>query len=272
MIFDQLYVLKAIFLGLMSGYFSGQFGLGGGLITTPGIRLYLKESAAVALGTPLVVIIPATLTASYAYYQNKMIDGKVARAVITSGLIGILAGAMTTTVVDLEIVMMLTAFAILSTGLLFLFRPHSDLLTRSEGTNGAPAEGETDPRLHLKCAVTGAVSGFYSGALGMGGGILIVPFLVYWFRFGIKKAFGTSLIINLGFAAPGAIVHYFLGHVDTATAFWLTLGVIPGAYLGSKIALGLSEVLLRRMFGTFLLLVAAYFLYFEATVVLARAG
>jgi len=65
------------------------------------------------------------------------------------------------------------------------------------------------------------------------------------------------------YALPGSIAHYFLKHVDVKLALLLILGVIPGAYLGSKITIKLRESLVRFLFGLFLLIIALYFAYFE---------
>ncbi|HEY5113838.1 MAG TPA: sulfite exporter TauE/SafE family protein, partial [Coriobacteriia bacterium] len=81
-------------VGLFSGVLSGAFGVGGGLITTPAIRLLLGYPALIAVGTPLPVILPGAVTGAATYWKRGSAD---VRAGITMGLIGSIgsvAGAM----------------------------------------------------------------------------------------------------------------------------------------------------------------------------------
>jgi uncharacterized membrane protein YfcA len=109
----------------------------------------------------------------------------------------------------------------------------------------------------------GAVVGFLTGLLGLGGGYILIPTLTLVFKRDMKTAIGTSLLVIIAYAIPGAATHLYLGHVDVLIALLLAIGVIPGAYFGSKIAIGLPEEVLRRAFGVFLLGVSIYFGVFE---------
>jgi hypothetical protein len=111
--------------------------------------------------------------------------------------------------------------------------------------------------------IIGFICGFFSGFLGLGGGILLIPSLNYIFKKDIRTSFGTSLAIVSVFTVPGTIIHSYLGHVDFLIAFFLAVGVIPGAYAGSKLALILPVRLLRFFFGLLLLTVAAYLAIYE---------
>jgi uncharacterized membrane protein YfcA len=101
--------------------------------------------------------------------------------------------------------------------------------------------------------------GFLSGLLANGGGFLFVPAFVLLFGANVRQAAATSLPCVALLALPGTITHAALGHVDGWLSFQLTLGVIPGTYLGARLSLWLRHVRLRRPFGLFM---AAFGLYY----------
>lgn len=252
-------ILKTIAVGLAAGYLSGQFGIGGGLITTPAIRLVLSSSAAVAIGTPLVVIIPSALTGAFNYYLRGYIHRRLVLILGVSGLIGVLAGAVLTAYFSAHLIMLLTAVIIFLAGIRF-FVPGSE--RRGEKTKPLPdlTDGSVLSKQVLwKALLVGLVSGIFSGFLGLGGGVILIPALVYLFKLKMKQALGTSLICISIFAVPGSIVHFFLRHVDLTLALLLIIGTVPGAYLGSKVALKTPEKVLSFLFGGLLIFLAVYF-------------
>jgi uncharacterized protein len=72
----------------------------------------------------------------------------------------------------------------------------------------------------------------------------------------LRRALGTSLLVIAILVIPGTIVHAILGNIDWAIFVALTIGVVPGARLGARIALGVREGTLRIAVGVFLLVVA----------------
>ncbi len=101
-------------------------------------------------------------------------------------------------------------------------------------------------------ALAGLGAGFVSGLLGVGGGIILVPVLSAVLGMPLKRALGTSLVIITALVVPGTIVHAALGHIDWAIFAVLTVGVVPGARLGARLALGARERALRIAVGLFL--------------------
>ena len=104
----------------------------------------------------------------------------------------------------------------------------------------------------------GLVAGILSGIFGIGGGIVIVPALVYFARMPLITATGTSLAaLLLPVGALGAWEYYKGGHLQPATSLWLALGLLVGVYAGAILAQHASPLLLKRAFSVFLVLVAA---------------
>ncbi len=170
-----------------------------------------------------------------------------------SGVFGVILGSLLTQFTSPHYILLIAAGIILVVGLKFVYYIF-----------GRQASMERNTLLNENWAwLLGALAGVYSGFLGLGGGLLIVPALVLLFGEDIKQAVGTSLATIAFYALPGSVVHYFLGHVDVKLIFWLIVGLVPGAYLGANLAIKLNEKVLRVLFGLFLILTASCFAYFE---------
>jgi len=111
--------------------------------------------------------------------------------------------------------------------------------------------------------IIGTLGGLAAGLFGIGGGIVIVPALIYWVGFSQHVATGTSLAVLLppiGFAA--AFVYYRHGNVDVRAAVILAAFMFLGSWLGAKLANHyVEEPLLRLMFGVFVSGVGVYLVY-----------
>jgi uncharacterized membrane protein YfcA len=106
-------------------------------------------------------------------------------------------------------------------------------------------------------ALVGLVAGVVSGLFGIGGAIVIVPSLVLLVKMPQHTASGTSLAsLLLPVGLLGAIEYYRRGQVNVAYAAIVAAGLFVGAFVGAHLAGTLSDTMLRRAFGAFLLLVA----------------
>jgi uncharacterized membrane protein YfcA len=107
----------------------------------------------------------------------------------------------------------------------------------------------------------GLVAGISAGMFGLGGGAIIVPAMMYLVGFQVKTAMGTSLMtLVLPVGVLGAIEYYKQGNVDIKAVLLLTLGLFIGTLFGAKFTLSLPDVLVRRLFGIFLLLISVRYL------------
>jgi uncharacterized membrane protein YfcA len=103
----------------------------------------------------------------------------------------------------------------------------------------------------------GLVGGVVAGMFGVGGAILVVPGLVFFAKLPQHTAHGTSLAaLLLPVGLLGALEYYRRGHVHIPYALVIAGGLFLGAFVGAKLAVGLPEAVLRRVFGVFLLLVS----------------
>ena len=105
--------------------------------------------------------------------------------------------------------------------------------------------------------VIGLGAGVLSGLFGIGGGVLIVPALMFVAGMKPITATGTSLgALLLPVGALGAYEYYRRGNLDLRASLWVALGLFVGAWFGAKIALSLSPTALKRAFAVFLVLMA----------------
>jgi uncharacterized membrane protein YfcA len=116
----------------------------------------------------------------------------------------------------------------------------------------------------LILVITGIVAGILGGLVGVGGGIIIVPSLVYFLSFTQKSAQGTSLgLLLLPVGILGFLQYYKQGHVDFRVVALIAVGFLAGSYWGSKVALSLPQETVKKIFAVVLLLIAFKMLFVD---------
>lgn len=112
--------------------------------------------------------------------------------------------------------------------------------------------------------IIGFAAGMLGGMIGLGGGLIIVPALVYFLSFSQHKAQGTSLgLMILPVAILGVMNYYKKGHVDVKVVALLALGFVAGSFLGSKWALSLPQGTIKKVFALFILILSIKMLFFD---------
>ena len=248
----------SVVLGLATGILSGLFGVGGGVISQPGMRLLGLTPLAV-IGTALPVIIPGALSGSVRYVREQLIRWPAVVATVPIGLAAAVVGSIASEHVpgDGHLLQLITA------GLLGLssyrmghvspaVAPDEPLAETDapEAPEGAPVVDET--ALLPRYAAIGAVAGLLSGLLGIGGGVVMVPAFVQLAGIPVKAAIATSIVCVGAFAVPGTVAHALQGHVDWRVAVALVVGVVPGARLGAALTIKATDRRLRVTVASFL--------------------
>jgi uncharacterized protein len=109
----------------------------------------------------------------------------------------------------------------------------------------------------LAFVVLGLAAGALSGLMGLGGGIIIIPALVYLFGFEQHRASGTTLALMIPpIGLLAALEYYRKGFVDVHAAVWICAGFVVGGMIGGRFATSLPTATLQRVFGVVLLLIA----------------
>ena len=121
-----------------------------------------------------------------------------------------------------------------------------------------------DTQTILIIILVGIAAGILGGLVGVGGGIIIVPALVYFIGFSQKTAQGTSLgLIMLPVGILGVLQYYKQGHVDFKVVGMLAVGFLLGSYFGSKVALSLSQETVKKIFAILMIVIAVKMLFFD---------
>jgi len=121
-----------------------------------------------------------------------------------------------------------------------------------------------DAQTILIIIMVGVAAGILGGLVGVGGGIIIVPALVYFLGLDQKTAQGTSLgLIMLPVGIFGVLQYYKQGHVDFRVVGVLAIGFLAGSYFGSKIALSLPQETVKKVFAILMVIIAIKILFFD---------
>jgi uncharacterized protein len=110
----------------------------------------------------------------------------------------------------------------------------------------------------------GLLAGMLSGMVGIGGGIIIVPALVYFFKFSQHQAQGTTLFMFLlPIGILGVMNYHKAGYVDYKTALIIAASFVIGSYFGSKFAISLDQRTVKQIFGVLIIILGIKMAFFK---------
>jgi uncharacterized protein len=233
-------VLGYIILGVGVGAFGTLIGAGGGFLLLPLLLfLYPHERPSVLTGISLAVVFANALSGSVAYARMRRIDLQAGLVFAIAGVPGAVLGAMVTNRLDRRVFDPLLGVALLVGATVIVAR--SRQVAVSFASPGARTLVESDgtvhsyrPRVALGAALS-VVVGFLSSLLGIGGGILHVPVMVYLLGFPIHVATATSHFVLAILALAGVLTHLEDGSLQAGMdrALPLAAGVLVGAQAGA---------------------------------------
>ena len=251
---DALTVAAGVFTGMLSG----AFGVGGAVVSTPLIRA-LGASATIAIGTTLPSVIPSSISGSLRYGREHLIAWLAVAWTVPAGMVCAVGGALATKIIPgnghiQQIVTAgfvgFTAWRTYASGRAEQRRPIVPRPTEEIGTTRADKTGFVS---------IGIGAGALSGVLGVGGGIVMVPAFNQLMKMTLRQSIATSLVCVGLFAIPSTITHAAIGDIDWRIAFFLTIGVIPGARIGSAMTIASSDRRLRNAVALFLAILAVLY-------------
>jgi len=110
----------------------------------------------------------------------------------------------------------------------------------------------------------GLAAGTLGGMVGVGGGIIVVPALIFFMGFSQHQASGTSLAMMLPPVGILAVANYYKkGALDIRIAALLAVGFLAGGYLGSKLSLGMAQETVKKVFAVVMIIMAVKMLFFD---------
>jgi len=253
-----------VLLGATVGFLAGMFGVGGNFLLVPLLSVVFGVPLPVAAGTGLCQMIGTALVSFLRHRHLRQGEVRFDLLMLAGSIVGADAGVRTLAAlaeggsvagVPLVQVVVDSTFIVFLVGAAAVF-----WIEGGKPTTRAPlARIRFGPAVFLPrigvsvsalvVAWVGFGLGFLSGLLGVGGGVALMPVLVYGFGFPIRQAAGTGIIVLLCTAAYGTVVHALHGHVELPLAMALLLGATPMAQLGAKTTARLPPETLRRVFS-----------------------
>ncbi|MEN3382303.1 MAG: uncharacterized protein V7608_2347 [Hyphomicrobiales bacterium] len=276
-------VLLILFMGLAVGFISGMFGIGGGFLMTP-LLIFVGIAPAVAVASVASHVAASSFSGAISYWRRRALDPALALVLLTGGLTGTTAGVWLFTLLraigQLDLTIAMSYLILLgAVGTMMIVESVSAIL-RARG--GRPAEIRR-PGSHLwihglplklrfktskiyvsviPIVTIGFLIGFIGAVMGIGGGFLLVPALIYLIRVPTGVVIGTSMVLTLVTMAYATIIHAATNHlVDALLALILMIGGVIGAQFGARTGQKFSGEQLRLLLGILVLMVGLRFAY-----------
>ena len=264
---DALTIVTLVCFGAVVGAYGTLVGVGGGFLIVPMLVLLFGFSPQGAIGTSLTVVFLNTLSGTFSYARLRRIDYLTGITFAVAALPGTIVGAYLSTYLTSTVFNLLFGLLLITLALFLFLRPEV-----------TPKTIEETPEVTLRDRVTRRIIvdargeryvyafherdgillsffvGFLSSMLGIGGGIIYVPALVYLFSFPAHVATATSQFILALSTGTGALSHLALGHVQIQFALLLGLGVVVGAQIGAALS--------HRVHGRWLIRLLSFTLLF----------
>jgi uncharacterized protein len=267
--------LLTLLLGFATGVLSALFGIGGAIVSNPGLRA-LGAAPLVAVGTTLPSILPGAISGTLRYRREGLINWRLIAPAAAAGLLAVVGGSLLSHAVPggghllLLLIAVLLAFTAWRTAVPPPAPPAGEPADEAVANPGPDPDPGLTPRRRWMAAGIGLVAGLLSGLLGIGGGVIMVPAFTELLGLSLKSAIATSLVCVGIFGVPATITHAFLGDIDWRLAVLLTIGVIPGARIGASLTIRTAERRLRLAVGVFLALVALVYFITETRALLEQ--
>ncbi len=239
-------LIIGLILSAAIGFSLGLIGGGGSIITVPVLVYVIGVSAHQAIGMSLAVVGITSLIATFLHYKQKTVNLKIAALFGITGMTGAYFGSGLTYLFNSTSLLFIFGSVMLVISLAMLLKDQKDI-----------SQNVSQNKL-VKSIIAGLIVGLLTGFLGVGGGFLIVPALIFFAGLEIKDAIGTSLLIITINSLAGLIGH--LQHVsfDLRLTILITVIAALGTILGTKVAHQVSATTLKSGFATFVLVVAIF--------------
>jgi uncharacterized protein len=277
----MMLALGALVIGSLVGVLTGLFGVGGGFLITPLLNIVLGIPMPIAVATSAIQILGVSTSALYERRHAERPALKMAIVMFGGSFVGVQLGASLlahlaklgslhfgdNTIVVVDLALLLTFLPLLLGIAWWLYRdtsrnPVSPVIrigwfAKLKIPPYTQFPGLESPQLSVIVMVYfGLCLGVLTGLLGIGGGVLLLPTLVYLVGLRTRRAISTSLTMVWLTSVVAVITHTLAGNVDFRLAVPLLFGGILGARVGSRLCVNLSGTRLRRAFVYVVLLAA----------------
>ena len=272
-------ILLIIFIGMVVGGLSGLFGVGGGFLMTP-LLIFLGIPPAVAVGTEAPHVLASSVSGVVAHWRRKNVDFKMGFFLLIGGVVGSTAGVNLFKLlrgfgqIDIVIQMLFLIFlGFIGFSMAFesarttisKYRTTSSIRTKlhqHSWIHGLPFKLRFHRSKLYISAIPPIIIGFFVGLLsammGVGGGFIMIPAMVYILGMSTNVVVGTSLFQIIFVTANSTFFQSYLNQtVDIVLAALMILGGVIGAQIGASIGTKLKAEYLRGILAVIVLIVCA---------------
>ena len=273
----SLNIFVLLGLGGAVGFLSGMFGIGGGFLVTP-LLIFLGVAPEVAAATGANQVVGTSVTGALTQWRARNIDVKMASFLVVSGVVGALLGVLAVSALRarglVELFITLTYVIVLGTLGSVMVAEGLNAVRKARAKQPLPQRraGQHSWILRLpfkqrfpesKIYVSiipalgiGLVVGLLSAIMGVGGGFLMVPAMIYLLRMPTRIVIGTSMLQIAFVTAVTTLMHAMLNQtVDALLALLLMTGGVIGAEFGARTGQRLGAEQLRLLLGLIVLFV-----------------
>ncbi len=268
-------------MGIAIGFLSGMFGIGGGFLLTP-ILIFIGIPSAVAVATVSTHIAASSFSGVFAYWRRKALDLSLAAMLLVGALIGTAGGvfaiALLRALGQLDLAIGLSYVTLLGIiGMLMIVESARAIMRARQGgpaTLRRPGSHAWFHGLPLKMRfkqskiyvsvipvwTIGLFIGVLGAMMGIGGGFILVPALIYLLRVPTGIVVGTSMVVTLVTMLAATVMHSATNRtVDVVLALTLMVGGVIGAQFGARAGMTIRSERLRLLLGLIVLLVGLRF-------------
>jgi uncharacterized membrane protein YfcA len=281
----ELTVNMFLFLGMGGavGFLSGMFGVGGGFLLTP-LLIFSGIPPAVAVATVTPQIVASSTSAALSYWRRRLVDEKMTALLALGGVVGSALGVFAfralRSVGQLDLIIALSYVAFLGFIGVIMLRESLRAIWRARTGRAARPRGASHhtwvhglpfkmrfrrSKLYvsvLPIVALGSGIGFLGSILGLGGGFIMVPALIYLLRVPTNVVIGTSLAYTLATMAVATVLHATANKsVDIMLALLLMVGGVVGAQFGAQVGQAIRAEQLRALLALLVLAVALRVLF-----------
>jgi uncharacterized membrane protein YfcA len=263
-------------MGVAVGFISGMFGIGGGFLMTP-LLIFIGIAPAVAVASVSSHIAASSCSGAISYWRRRAIDIPLALMLLAGGILGTTAGVWLFTLLrsldQLDLTIGLSYVTLLSiVGGLMISESVRAIVREQQGRPVQLRRGGAHTWIHgLPLKVRFKRSKLYVSVIpvwmigciiGIGGGFLLVPMLIYLLRVPTATVLGTSMVLTLITMAGATVMHAATNHlVDAVLALILMVGGVIGAQFGARAGQNMRGERLRLLLGLLVLAVGLRFAY-----------
>jgi uncharacterized protein len=268
-------------MGAAVGFVSGMFGIGGGFLMTP-LLIFIGIAPGVAVASVASHIAASSFSGAISYWRRRAIDPALALVLLTGGIAGTALGVSAFTLLrslgQLDLMIALSYVVLLtSVGAAMFYEGLRANLRARRGVSVPARRSGSHGWIHglplkmrfkrskiylsvIPVVLVGVIIGFIGAIMGIGGGFILVPIMIYLLRVPTATVIGTSMVLTLVTMTFATVLHAVTNHlVDAVLALILMVGGVTGAQFGARAGQKIRSEQLRLLLGVLILAVGIRF-------------